>query len=858
MNALALGVLTSVVAALAIGVVVRVIGIWDRLSLWRLARGRRRSVRRRLNAHLGTSRAHPGRPLRRRQIELLGGSFRLRLRSHFESWDQSERVLDAKALLKHAAQHGERVYLVNAESGYGKSVLGMTLSCLPTSDGLTPLYVDLAGADGDEPLVEIGRILARLGGERDRRLSGRPLIVIDALNETVDPVFFCARLANHEVELRRLGAKLLFLFSFRHPSYPARLRTALLAHGFGPLRQMDLLFDPADDRDLSFFPQLARAGSGRGLSAEQITGELRAYADRCSPGSLSRGDLRAFLEWRYGGGAGALAPSPASLRFAALAGGAVKPSPALDRIAEVAFDLLSKEVTAVAYTEIDGAGETARAALRQGVEESGLGGLVHCEDRHLRFDNETVVRALGAVWIARLLDEGESPDVLRGRTAYDVCAPYLQPALRWTLDNSGADAEETLMRVSDSISRALRGRDAPYSFYATVLCSEQPGLLGARRAKLDTTLFEQMIIAIDDDRALTWRDSLETAGRSEPQPTLDPVLDQLFEVMAAYSSQAVELLLGAMRDPQPLVRSQAAYLLLDWVNNVPTPTPERDRSTLATIPSEMSGNDGNLHFRFHQVETLEALVDRCPGEGEVAAEAVARLLEIAAAHTESGAGGEVADIYAECQRLVAKRAAHLARPSPPGDFSQDLGGSVRRCMRWIDGDRGFLELGSGPAVEARLECWEVTLAFAVYSCRHLHRNAEFTSFVEAALAHPFWIVRWWAFAGLIGIIRAASEVEDRVLAARCARCAVQRLYAGVEPMGLKHRQCALVARLLAGDDGEAARAMRTALSQAAEDHLTAAGRQDLGEGYYEVMGASPDAYLEEFFRRLGEIVPSSD
>jgi hypothetical protein len=367
-----------------------------------------------------------------------------------------------------------------------------------------------------------------------------------------------------------------------------------------------------------------------------------------------------------------------------------------------------------------------------------------------------------------------------------------------------------------------------------------------------------MIIAIDEDRAQSCSGSLKAAGRSEPQPTLNPVLDQLFEVMGAYGREAVGLLLTTMHDPQPLVRSQAAYLLLDWVGNVDISAQGHDKETLEKIPAQMSGRDRNLHFRFHQVEILETLIDRFPHRSDAPNEAVMRLKEIAKADVDVATVDDVKDVYAECQELVSLRAELLTQGPSANDYHQRLGTSVRRCMKLIDGDSRFQEFSTGAAVEARLECWEVTLGLAVYMCGRLHRNAEFTSFVEAALKHPFWVVRWWAFAGSIGIVRAASDVEDRVLAARCARRAAERLATGVEPMGLKHRQCALARRLLADDNSAASEAMQVALSRVADEHLSAASRQALAEGYYEAMAASPDAYLFEFFRRLGEIVPHLD
>ncbi len=751
------------------------------------------------------------------------------------------------------------MYLVNAESGFGKTTLGMTLALLPPCEGLTPLYVNLADADREDPLAGIEAILDRLRIKGEAAPSGRPLFVIDAMNETVDPFRFCERLALRDADLDRVGAKLLFLFSFRHRSYPGRVRRALLAHDLGPIEQMELLFDPSTDTDLAFFPELL-SRTGRPVDARRLQRELRAYCERFATGMLSREDLAAYVHWRGSRKTAdpRRAPSPGSLRFEEIVGAGLIPGPALDRTCDLAFDLLSEEVTACSYAEIGSRSHVGQEDVRGWVEQSGLDGFVVCDEQYVRFQGETTVRVLSALSVARRLSVGPSPPELRGRTSYDVCAPYLQPATQWIVGDGEDESGRALALVADSVSAALRGRDAPYSFYATALCSDRQSVFGERRQDLDATLFEQMIIAIDEDRGQTCRESLEAAGRSGRETTLDPVLDQLFEVMAAYSRRAVTLLLQTMTgSTAPLVKSQAAYLLLDWIDNVPVPLRERDQRTLESIPSRLPEDEGNLHFRFHEVEILERLVERFPDLRELNATVLAKAEKIADSQPDRAARPEVDRIYEICQELVAKRAECLLQPNPREQVRSDMVESIRGCMGEVDGDPGFKELGRGDGAELRLECWEVTLGLAVWLCPRAHRTLEITSFVEAALEHPFWIVRWWAFAGMLTIARAARRAGRKVLAERCLRRAVEQLCASIEPMGLKHRQCTVTKGLLEEGDMEASQAARRALQEAFDRHLSGHRRHVLTEGYYEAMGTSPDGYLSEFLRRIAELVPTA-
>ncbi|MFL5873551.1 MAG: hypothetical protein ACJ75T_08775 [Solirubrobacterales bacterium] len=852
-----LGILASVAAALLVGLLVRGRHLWYRLELRRLARRRRKETRRVLVDHLGLAIRSRRSQLGQRRREILAGSFRVRLSTRYPRPDNTQEAHGGKALLRHIARHGGRVHLINAESGFGKTTLGMTLALLPPCEGLTPLYIDLAEADRDEPLAEIESILDRLATKGEARPAGRPLFIVDAMNETVDPFSLCERLAFRDSDLDRIGAKLLFLFSFRHRSFPSRIRQALLAHELGPIEEMELLFDPQMDADLAFFPELVPRTDP--AAAERLFHELRSYCERFTTGPVSREDLAAYLRWRNLQKAPdpRRAPSPSSLRFETVVTAELIPGPALDRISNLAFDLLNEEVTARSYAEIQDKGQTGEKEVRRWVEQSGLAGLVSCDEHYVRFQGESTVRVLSALSIARRLSVAPSPRELRGRTSYDVCAPYLQAAAHWIVGEDGDDSP-ALDSVADAMLEALCGRDAPYSFYATALCSERKSVFGARHKSLDVALFKEMIIAIDEDRGQTCQESLEAAGQSGREPTLDPVLDQLFEVMAAYSRRAVTMLLQTMAESSvSLVKSQAAYLLLNWIESVPVPLREIDQRAIETIPSRLPDDDGNLHFRFHEIEILEILVERFPDLRELGAMAMAKAEMIADTQPDRADEPEVAGIYGCCQELVTLRAEILRQPNPREQLRLDMEASVRQCMRDLAENTRLQEIGRGDGAEIRLECWEVTLGLAVWLCPRTHQTLEITSFLEAALDHPFWIVRWWAFAGLLSIAKTARQRDQIMLAEKCVRRATKQLCESVEPMGVKHRQCALTKRLLEAKDVELSQETRAALQDAFDSHLSGPRKLDFMEGYYRTMGTSPDAYLGEFFRRIADLIPTA-
>jgi hypothetical protein len=356
-----------------------------------------------------------------------------------------------------------------------------------------------------------------------------------------------------------------------------------------------------------------------------------------------------------------------------------------------------------------------------------------------------------------------------------------------------------------------------------------------------------MITAIDEDRGQTCVGSLDLAGR-ETKLVLDPVLDQLFEVMATYGRRAVGLLLATMEATAPLIRSQAAYLLVSWVDSVPAAPTVEDQDALTLIPQMMAA-DGNLHVRFHQVELLGRLLALFPQDREAPRlEAVLRLNEIISSDGDSGA----LQSYSSFQELIRLDAKRLVEGAEYGGEMQLLE-RVRNCIAVMEADKGFEGRGEVSIGEERLECWEVALGMAASVGGSVRQNADLVSFIEAALDHEYWIVRWWAFNGLVSLVKMTARRGDYVLARRCARRAIAQLCTGVEPMGLKHRQCSVVKGLRDAKD-EAGRITRAVLVETAAPGFGTPEAQALAESYYDSMGASPDGYLAEFFRRIDGLV----
>lgn len=853
MEALLFAVGTGVLGTLIWWLGARIIRIRQRLRLRQFAFRQRRDTRRRLRQRLtGGSR----RTLGRGQVDLLARSFRVKAGSPLDLPHLASRErLDAPRLLDHIeGQRGDSIYLVNADSGFGKTIFGLVLPLLRSTLSrreLFPCYLDLATADAARPLAKLDELLDRLGRRED--IWGHPLIVFDAPNETVVPEHFAEELAGRRQELAAVQARLLFLFSFRHHSYPGRLRSALIDRGFDQLQNLELLFEIDKWTDLAFLPELIRARGGTPPEPVKLETDLREYAARFPTPRLSREEAACFLEWRYleGGGDGppSEAPSPAHLCLNRMLGPEPTPVEHLLPLARVAFHLLGREMTAASYRDIADHLAIGEDRLRSAIPRSGVDDLVHCGDQYLRFEDETTVRVLGAIEVARSLIDGRSPAPLRGRTIYDVCAPYVQPALSRLLQDR-REPRTSPRALAGVVEETLHGSDAPYSFYAGVLCGEDTGVFDGRVRALDQALLHAMIAAIDEDRCQKCLKSLEATARDGSASALDPVLDQLFEVMATYDRRALPQLLPLMRDAEPLIKSQAAYLLLDRIQHVPEPLTPVDVLALRSVPVQMRGDDGNLHFRFHQVEVLERWLTLFPlSDDQLHRDGLSVLAEIASADGEA----EGRKVYGELQALVCLRASRLVEPDSTSELAARFSTQLAGCLATLAQDAGFQGRTEEPIDEIGLECWEVALGMAAYSYASAPKSFWLLDFVERALEHDYWIVRWWAFWNLIAILGAACAQGHRVVAARCADRAVEQLYTAIEPMGLKHRQCAVIKRLRDGDD-DAGQAVRNALAAATPPRATEPAGQALAERYYEAMGISPDDYLAEFFRRLDGLI----
>jgi hypothetical protein len=543
------------------------------------------------------------------------------------------------------------------------------------------------------------------------------------------------------------------------------------------------------------------------------------------------------------------APSPTNLCLQETLAGAGSDRESILVLAKVAFLLLGEESTALTYTEIAARGKISEERVRGAVAHSGLGDLLRCHCYHLRFADETTVRVCGAIEVAWQLSQGRSPAALCGRTTYDTCAPYVIPAIHW-LQAAGFCADIPTDLFEEAVLGALKGRDGPYSFYAGVLCSERGSLPGEVESRLDAGLFEAMIEAIDEDRGQSCSESLRAAGASQSD-LLDPILDQLFEVMATYGRRAVQLLLEISSNPSPLIRSQAVYLLLDWIGRASVDPAPADAEQLAGIVTGLATKEANLHVRFHLVEVLEHLVVSTE-EDETRRQAAAKLSELAVHPGEQG-GDEAYGAYQDLLRLRATLAAESDRASAQ---KPEMHRGALQAAALISSREEYWCRDGGALSEEQLECWEVALAMCAYAAATRRHNSEYVSFAEAALEHPYWIVRWWAFNALASVLHSSVSGQDQVLARRCAERLVAQLCTAVEPMGLKHRQCAVL-MALRGQGGEIGKLTRAALAAEPTPQLGTAAGQKFAERYYEAMGASPDHYLAEFSRRLDDLAPIS-
>jgi hypothetical protein len=895
--------------------------VWPRYRLRTavrsLARKQRRKLRRTLRDKLQADRyrlVRPGRSLSGADLRALVESFR------FLSRDGAATT--GATVLTRLDQGRAQAYLVNAVSGQGKTTFALALCARrPTRARyqMVPLYLSAADAEYERTLTRWLSQLAAAVRHGKGRLADTPLVIIDAVNERVTPEEIGRIVSAHRAQLAEARVKLMFMFSHRHRSYAGELVAALAGAGISELEPVELQpvqWDAADptERDLQFFARAWRYQPGF------IRVFLAQYARFHSDWQLSRRDIAALLEWLRSNYqlarprppitraatdaveepddgirqhpvavtlARAKAPAPATLIASRYLGASLAPSglDALMGIAHVAYVMLEDERTTCSYDRLivglasRGAPVTDAPGVKGQLEAwvSALPGTrdvltVVLDASSIAIGDETAVRLLGALHIASRLCRGRTPNRLRGRTTYDVAAPFVPWALRWLAMNGieGADGDVRSFEkvLSDELEYADRVRpdpvDAetpaapergavPYSFYGRVMLSQDAP---ATSAAVKAQLFRSIIVAIDLDREQTCTDAIRNAAGKLRRGYPDPVLDQLFEVMLGSGARAVPHLLTVLADEDVLIKSQVAYLLLAWVRALPLSLDRGDEQPLSQVARSIDAEHGNLHLHYHQAELVAEILLRCASNDDLRATLSQAADRIAAVELPGTALATIAKagrlaVYRALQATVADYATWLKAHAADDGWA----GAADR-MRAILGASMFQDAGYPAEPGPYLECWETALGLAAKAFRHDREDLSLSGAIIAALEHEMWIVRWWAFADLVELFEHSVASQLSSLTASLGQCIVRQLFRPDEPVGLKQQQCARVESLLMKPyrDDSMRRFRADMRAVWAETCLGEDARNQFIGRYSSIMDAPAERYLAEYFARVNRMM----
>jgi hypothetical protein len=831
-----------------------------RRLLRRMARRERRRAQGLLWAKLSREGYRLGwrrRRLSRRQVDALRSSVRVRTRAG--------DALDAQQLLRRLRGQATEVYLLQADSGQGKTTFALTTTLQRTSrkdDALVPFYFDAAGPDFERAIERwVGRT-SRAARDGAGGLADRALLIFDAINETVEVETLARAIGDHLHELRAHHVKLLLLFSFRQPAYVGDLVAALEGAGIDSMQTLRLeeLGAEREEEQLGCFSWLVpRSRKGTRPILELVAEYRASHRDW----RLSRRDVAILTKW-IDENRMRSPPSPAALVARPYLNGETRSFRAeLLQIASIAFLMLGDERSTCSFERVAGLLERdrPREQAAQVVGEhvtkwrtSILGTVaipVEIEQWQVRIGSETAIRVLGALHLADCLRRRATPE-MGGRTAYDVVAPYVSEALRWLgVDDPLPAALER--HLCDELERAKRdGRTAPYSFFGrVVLAPYAPG----SSSRLRMALFRSIIDVIDRNRECTCAEAIRNARSRDAAPRPDPVLDQLFELMSGCGEDALESLLALTSDgvKPSLVRSQAAYLLLAWMQmHGPLDTVLRPR-----IAKQLGAGASNLHLRYHQAELLEKLFDAAapqpaPDAVQQAAEAV------------RDAGPPSGTVVSPACELLSQAVSDYVSYLLDRDVGADGSTAARfRCESLTDlwGARTLQASASTDSLELHLECWEAALGLSGKAFRHGGAaERRLSEVIIAALEHELWIVRWWAFGNLVELFEwAADERSDDhhfpALAASFADCIVAQIFRPHEPIGLKLRECAVVEALLARhDSGPACEHLRAGIGRNRHRVAEKRGRNAFIDSYARALGQPAEQYVDEYFGRIDRLL----
>jgi hypothetical protein len=245
---------------------------------------------------------------------------------------------------------------------------------------------------------------------------------------------------------------------------------------------------------------------------------------------------------------------------------------------------------------------------------------------------------------------------------------------------------------------------------------------------------------------------------------------------------------------------------------------------------------GNLHLRFHQVELIEALL----ALGVAGArEAAFRIQLVEQVDTLDDAEG------------VATSTLHRALSEYLASLT-DSGLDRDALRRRVDVTLSSLTVGTKPR-PWQLECLETALGLAAKEfCRDPSDALE--AHVRGALTSELWVVRWWGIANLVTML---EHTVDAAGAEALAELIVRQLTVSEEPVGLKHRQCALVRELLELPIGHPVRSLvRAQILRLIPRMLAPEGRERFERAYVR-LGRDPGPYLVEFYGRVEALVSAA-
>ncbi|HEX5718278.1 MAG TPA: hypothetical protein VF179_19105, partial [Thermoanaerobaculia bacterium] len=153
-------------------------------------------------------------------------------------------------------------------------------------------------------------------------------------------------------------------------------------------------------------------------------------------------------------------------------------------------------------------------------------------------------------------------------------------------------------------------------------------------------------------------------------------------------------------------------------------------------------------------------------------------------------------IYGRCNRLVSSWAAAIGGEAAEDTLARAMEELLPPLLSAFQ-DQAKVVDGSGADLPVRelelfLECYEMLLGMAR---RAAYRSVkvDYLEFMLNAAESPFWIVRWWAFYNISYLVAGLPASDDyEYTVEECLDWMITQVYRTSEPIGLKHRQCALL------------------------------------------------------------------